>query len=270
MASRWDETSSRLKAEPQSDAWDYLLRLAEEGVGLLGRTRDEAGLLTRFVSACLAQFGPLAESARLALAFRQDAVRLLAQVVGRGVGELARPAAAALASLAGPDRELTDLAEALLLGQAWLQEAERLGGVPAEPAGPLLRERLLLEALADLLAAADRDDEAAVRLGPFPHVWQAVLRRVAILRRLGRAEEALQAARAGLERSQGQAALDLHQASGELLLELNRPAEAVPHLLAHWLGRPATADRGRLRDAAQAAGCWPEVERQLRQAVRDL
>lgn len=274
LAGRWDEAAGRLKgAAPRKaaggdtqTAWQELIGVAEQGADLLGHTRDEAGLLTRFVGACLAQFAPLAVTAAVPLAARGLAVRALASIVGSGAVELAKPAAAALAALAAPDTELVGLAEALLLGQVWLQDAEWRGAGQPIPAAALLREGLLLEAAADLLVAVGREAAAVAALEPFPHIWQATLRRVAILRELGRPDEALQAARAGLEHAQGQAALDLHRVSGETLLALGRPAEAVSHLLALCLGRREAADLPALLNAATAAGSRPAVEKQLRAA----
>lgn len=293
LADGWDTAARRLRTgttDEATAAWQALLRMVEDLAGLLRRAQDEDGLLPRFLGACLAQVGAWAADPALGDEGRQQAFDRLARLLVAGPAEAFQPAAAALAALGAADAHrpvanvargdadaardaagagLADRGTAVLLAEAWGLEARRQRNVdPAAVPALALREGAVLEALSGLLEATGRDADLPVLLAPFRHIWQAALRRVEVLRRLGRLEEALLAAREGLAEAEGQSALDLHQVSGELLVALNRPAEAVPHLRARYLGRPEAPALEDLRRAAEAAGVWEEVK--VRLATRPL
>lgn len=261
LAGRWDRVVEELRQGNPQAALASLLTLLEAAGSLALRVRDTEGLLARFVSASVAQVASLVGDQRLGEVDRRPAAdRLLALVIGTPV-DLAMPAADALASVAGQAPELLPSLKAGLLAELWRIEAAQ-SRQPRDPAADL-RQNVLVDALTGVLLAAGQPEDALAALAQFPQLWRATSRRIAELRRLGRVEEALRAVLEGLATAHGQAALDLHRWAGELLLELGRPEEAVPHLLADYLGRRGDANLALLRHAAKAAGTWSKVRLRL-------
>ena len=273
LAARWDAVLADLQRGRPREALVSLLGLLDQTASLAARTRDREGLLSRFLTASLKQAASLAGDPRLDGTDRHQALdRLLRflieapiEVALSAAEALVQAVAAAAAAAAvggnGGNSSLVPWVKARLLANLWRMEAEQVLSI-RDPAADL-RQNLMAEALAQVLLASGQDEEAVATLAQFPHLWRATSRRIAELRRLGRPEEALRAAREGLATVQGQAALDLHQWAGELLLELGRAGEAVSHLLANYLGRRGDAQLAMLKRAAEAAGNLDEVHQRL-------
>ncbi|MGE5590328.1 MAG: SWIM zinc finger family protein [Bacillota bacterium] len=263
LAQGWDRALAALAEGRPDMALEGLAGRLETALRLTRRSRDEEGLLGRFLAASLGQAEALGRDARLGPAGRRLGLDLCLQVLAEGPAALAGAATAALGALAGRDQELISRARTRLLERVWHWEAALLDR--PDPAGAW-RQGNLIDALCDLLEGAGRGDEALAILALFPRLFRATARRTAALRRLGRLQEALEALRDGLEAAQGQAAMDIHQWAGELLVDLGRPHEAVPHFLALYLGRGGREAALRLQDAAQAAGSWAQVAGQVNPA----
>jgi len=260
LAQGWDAVLAALSEGQPDEALDRLGERLESALRLAGRSRDEEGLLGRFLTASLGQLEALGRDSRLGPERRRHGLDLAVLVLAEGPADMSAAASAALAVLAGGDEALVNRARARLLARLWTSEAAGLDR--PDPADDW-RQGVVLEALCDLLEGSGREGEALAILGQFPRLYRATSRRVALLRRLGRLEEALQALRGGLEVAQGRTAFDLHGWSGEVLLALGRPQEAVPHLLAEYLGRGGREAASRLRAAAVAAGLWGQVAEQV-------
>lgn len=260
LAQGWDAVLAALAAGRPDQALGELAGRLETALRLTRRSQDEEGLLGRFLAASLGQAEALGRDARLGPAGRRRGLDLCVLVLAEGPADLAGAAGTALSALAGADPDLVGRARTRLLERVWHWGAALLDR--PDPA-VLWRQGNLIDALCDLLEGVGRGDEALATLALFPRQFRATARRTAALRGAGRRVEALQALREGLEAAQGQSALDLHQWAGELLLELGRPQEAVPHFLALYLGRRGREAALELHAAAQAAGVWREVAGQV-------